>query len=167
MTTERLTVLVGAAALGEFTAPELAAYTGVNPNTVRQVLRREQERNGYFERVDRSEKVSSPRRAVLWRLGSHKRAEILDEIGREEASISELKDSITSPSGHPSSPAERTSMLLATAEETVTRSYDTDDRQERRELAVTALNLLRAANPAKPIEPGVADQASALDWWDR
>jgi hypothetical protein len=157
MATERLTVLVGAAALGEFTAPELAAYTGVNPNTVRQVLQREQRRNGYFERVDSSRKSPTARRGVLWRLGSDKRAEILDEIGREEANISELKDSISGSSWRRSSPTERTAMLVATAEETVIRSYDTGDVRERRELAVTALNLLRAANPAGQSE---------LDWWD-
>lgn len=166
MTTERLTVLVGAAALGEFTAPELAAYTGVNPNTVRQVLQREQRRNGYFERVDSTRKSQTARRGVLWRLGSDKRAEILDEIGREEANISELKDSISGASWHRSSPTERTATLVATAEETVIRSYDTGDVRERRELAVTALNLLRAANPAGQSELDLNDRASELDWWD-
>lgn len=166
MATERLSVLVGAAALGEFTAPELAAYTGVNPNTVRQVLQREQRRNGYFERVDNTGRSSSARRGVLWRLGSDKRAEILDEIRREEANISELKDSISGASWRPSSPADRTAMLVATAEDTVTRSYDTGDIRERRELAVTALNLLRAANPAGQNELGLNDRASELDWWD-
>lgn len=165
MTTERLTVLGGAAALGEFTAPELAAYTGVNPNTVRQVLQREQRRNGYFERVDTAQARSTARRGVLWRLGSAKRAEILDEIGREEANISELKDSISAPSKRPSS-AERTTMLVATAEETVTRSYDTNDVQARRELAITALNLLRAANPAGLGNIRAQGQSSELDWWD-
>jgi hypothetical protein len=165
MATERLTVLVGAAALGEFTAPELAAYTGVNPNTVRQVLQREQRRNGYFERVDTGHRSSTGRRGVLWRLGSGKRAEILDEIAREEANISELKGSISGASWR-SSPTDRTAMLVATAEETVARSYDTDDVQERRELAVTALNLLRAANPAGLNELGFHDEASQLDWWN-
>ena len=51
MATERLTVLAGAVALGEFTASELAAYTGVNSNTVRQVLLREQKRHGFFQRI--------------------------------------------------------------------------------------------------------------------
>ena len=57
-------------------------------------------------------------------------------------------------------------MLVATAEETVTRSYDTGDIRERRELAVTALNLLHAANPTGQRELGLNDRASQLDWWD-
>ena len=65
MTTERLTVLAGAAALGEFTAPELASYTGANANTVRQVLLREQKRHGFFERVDTASKPSGEGRQLF------------------------------------------------------------------------------------------------------
>jgi hypothetical protein len=166
MTTERLIVLVGAAALGEFTAPELAAYTGANSNTVRQVLQREQKRHGFFERVDAASKPSSGRPAALWRLSEDHRAQILGEIASEEAKLAELRGTVDDGRAARTSPtdrSERAAMFVASAEETLARSYDTADPREREALAAIALNLLRAANPGEP----EGDQVTGAEWWER
>jgi hypothetical protein len=167
MTTERLAVLAGAAALGEFTAAELAAYTGANSNTVRQVLQREQKLHGFFERV-RSSKHSTGRPAVLWQVTDDHRAQILEEIADEEAKLAQLKGSVDSyrPLVPPVDPAQRASMLVTSAEETIARSYDADDARERLALAATALNLLRAARPVT-FDPNLTSgDAPDTDWWD-
>lgn len=169
MTTERLTVLAGAVALGEFTTPELAAYTGVNTNTIRQVLQRELKRHGFFERVKSRSKPSNGRPAILWRLGDEYRDQILSEIAREEAKVARLRDTIhdrgnatTSPVDH----AEQAAMFVASAEETIARSYDTVDRDERKALAEIAVNLLRAAGPSRP-EVDAGHQIPDAEWWER
>jgi hypothetical protein len=167
MTTERLIVLAGAAALGEFTAPELAAYTGANASTVRQVLQREQKRHGFFERVDPQTKPANGRPAVLWRLSEEFRSQVLDEIAAEEQKAAELRDKVGGSLGRPSSAAERAERaeaFVASAEEMVTRSYDTDDSDERGVFAAIALNLLHAANPGEA-EASQGGKALAVEWW--
>jgi hypothetical protein len=169
MTTERLIVLAGAAALGEFTAPELAAYTGANAGTVRQVLQREQKRHGFFERIDPRTKPSNGRPAVLWRLSDDCRDQVLNEIASEEEQIAELRDRAggsLSRARSTAERAERAEMFVASAEEMVTRSYDTDDRGERAACATIALNLLLAANPSESeVPPG--RQVKVAEWWNQ
>jgi hypothetical protein len=168
MTTERLNVLAGAAALGEFTAPELAAYTGANPNTVRQVLQREQ-RHGFFRRQSTKAGSSKKGRAIVWRLDEAHRSEILDEIGREEARVAQLKGVVSEGEraylSH-RNPGERAAMFVTSAEEILARSYSSSDAPERRAFAEIALNLLRAAKPVRVREPRQTGEHN-LEWWER
>jgi RNA polymerase primary sigma factor len=165
MTTERLSILAAAAALREFTGPELAAYTGANPNTVRQVLHRERDNRGIFEQVGRSRGFGRGRQAMIWRLTDADA--VLDEIVREETKVAELRGSTgssrqDSPTG--ASPADRTEALLASAEDAVTRSFEGGDPGDQKTLAEIAINLLRAADP----DPGTADNLiSSPGWWER
>jgi predicted ArsR family transcriptional regulator len=169
MATDRLTVLAGAAALGEFTAPELAAFTGVNASTVRQVLRREQKRHGFFERDKARSKPSNGRPAILWRLGDEHRDQVLREVALEEARVAKLRGALADGAIKRTSSADRleqATMFVSTAEETIARSYEVADRDERTALAEIALNLLRAANPSVP-EETVGDQIENSEWWER
>ena len=164
MTTERLSILAAAVALREFTGPELAAYTGANPNTVRQVLHRERENRGTFEQVGRSRGSGRGRQAVLWRLTDADA--VLDEINREEVKIAELRASSavgTRDSSDVSGLVDRTEALLASAEDAAVRSFEVSDPSEQKVLAEIAINLLRAADP----DPDMTDhQVPGLDWWE-
>jgi hypothetical protein len=60
---------------------------------------------------------------------------------------------------------EQAAMFVSTAEETIARSYEVADRDERKALAEIALNLLRAANPSVP-EGAVGDQIANSEWWE-
>jgi hypothetical protein len=167
MTTERLNILAAAAALREFTASELAAYTGANPSTVRQVLQREQQRRKLFLHADTPRRSrSGGRPAVLWRLPPEQADLILTEISEEESKISQLRgttaDTLDSV-GWPADQAERSYTLLASAEEAVARSYESADTNERRAFARIAMNLLCAADPNPHREQG---QSSGTEWWE-
>jgi hypothetical protein len=154
MTTVRLNILAAAAALGEFTAPELTAYTGANPSTVRQVLNREQAGRNLFER-------SRDGRAWVWRLKDVDA--VLDEIASEEEALAALRPSDAS-SVH-ATPGEEphTERLLASAEDAVIRCYKIEDPVEQKALAHIAINLLQAADP----ETGPGDtRTSDLEWWE-
>jgi hypothetical protein len=165
MTTERLSILAAAAALREFTGPELAAYTGANPNTVRQVLHRERDSRGIFEQVGRSRRSGRGRQAVIWRLTDAD--VVLDEIVQEEAKVAELRGSTGVPTQDwsvASSSVDRTETLLASAEDAVVRGFEGGSPDEQEALAEIAINLLRAADP----DPDRADnQISTPDWWER
>ena len=161
MTTERLSILAAAAALGEFTAPELVAYTGANPNTVRQVLRREQQRSRLFQRTE-GRRSGSGRPAVIWRL---KDADaIFEEIAAEESRVAELQGSTGRKEQNISSTRgiDRVEVYLASAEEAVIRSYEVDDPWEQEAFARIALNLLEAANPQPEV---MEDENFSDNWW--
>lgn len=169
MATDRLTVLAAAVALGEFTAPELAAFTGVNASTVRQVLSREQKRHGFFERIKPRSKPSNGRPATLWRLSDEHRDQVLGEIALEEARVARLRGTVEDGASTRVALADRleqAAMFVTSAEDTIARSYDAADRDERKTLAEIALNLLRAANPSTPQEDA-GDQLSNNEWWER
>jgi DNA-binding CsgD family transcriptional regulator len=161
MTTERLSILAAAAALGEFTASELAAYSGANPSTVRQVLQREQDRRRLFQRTERRPSRGG-RPAVVWQL---KDADaIFDEIAKEESRIADLQGSPARKEQQAASGSvsDRTDVYLTSAEDSVIRSYGTDDSREQEAFARIALNLLDAANP----QPGIAEEnSSGASWW--
>jgi DNA-binding CsgD family transcriptional regulator len=161
MATERLGILAGAAALREFTAPELAAYTGANPNTVRQVLQRERD---LFRRTGGSRRSRSGRPAVLWRV--KETDAIFEEIAEEESRVAKLQGSHGFREQHFMSAdlIDRIEVYLTSAEEAVFRSYDVEDHREQGALARIALNLLHAANPQLNLEE---DRDSAGDWWEQ
>jgi hypothetical protein len=166
MTTERLNILAAAVALREFTASELAAYTGANPSTVRQVLQREQQHRKLFvhaETHQRSRGVGRP--AVLWRLPAERADLILTEIAEEESKTSQLQGTTTDAvdgAGRPADQAERSYTLVASAEEAVARSYESADANERSAFARIAMNLLYAADPN---HHGEQTQSSGAEWW--
>jgi len=86
---ERLRIIATAAALGEFTVPELAAFSGGNPNTIRSVLRREQ----WFAAVGTRQRLSTGRPTVVYRVTDPElvRAEILkleEALGLARAAVS-------------------------------------------------------------------------------
>jgi hypothetical protein len=156
MSTARLMILAAAAALREFTVPELAAYTGANANTVRQVLHREADRRGLFER-------SSSGRTVVWRLRDPEA--VLSEIAREEKEVSDLRSTaFTRDSRTVLNALHRIDALLTSAEDAAAQSYDVSDATEQRALAQIALNLLSAADP----EPDSPRGKEVLGhWWER
>src|ERR1700751_6321891 len=154
MTTVRLNILAAAAALGEFTAPELRAYTGADPSTVRQVLFREQAARNLFER-------SRSGRAVVWRLKDVDA--ILDEIADEEGKLAALRSPGDSPEHAIAGGMSHTERLLATAEDSVIRAYETKDPAEQRTLARIAMNLLQAVDPEADQE---GTGAPDLEWWE-
>jgi DNA-binding CsgD family transcriptional regulator len=163
MTTERLNILAAAAALGEFTAPELAAYTGANPSTVRQVLQREQDRRKLFQRTERRPSRGG-RPAIVWQLQDADA--IFEEIAEEESKVAGLQGS-TGRKRHqiPSTGGgSRTEVYLASAEEAVLRSFEIDEAHEQEAFAHIALNLLEAANP----QTGATEEEhSEVNWWHR
>lgn len=164
MTTERLSILIAAAALREFTAPELAAYTGANPKTVRQVLHREQQSRGLFERSEQTLGAGKGRRPVLWRLRDGNA--VLDELAYEESRVAELQAASSSRMQRANATpdwADRTEALLTSAEEAAERSVEDSDVHEQKALADIAINLLHAADP-DPHAKG--DQTSPINWWE-
>ena len=146
MTTERLSILAAAVALGEFTAPQLAAYTGANPNTVRQVLRREQESRGLFEHSG-PDQHPGPGRASLWRIKDP--SVVLDEIASEESKIVGLRSAGQGARDRSAALSwlHRMDTLLLSAEDAAAQSYDVEDSVEQKAFAQIAINLLQAANP--------------------
>jgi hypothetical protein len=163
VTTERLTILAAAAALQQFTAPELTAYTGANPNTVRQVLHREQDKRGLFERVSTSGRDGQAQRPVLWRIRNV--SGVLDELAAEEAKIAQLRSTsstevIPADLRHP----DHVDALLTSAEDAVARSFEVSAPEEQKSLARVAINLLQAAEPG----PGTdMSEPSPIKWWEQ
>jgi DNA-binding CsgD family transcriptional regulator len=163
MTTERLSILAAAAALREFTAPELADYIGANPSTVRVVLQREHDRRNLFKRTERRPSRGG-RPAVVWQLEDADA--IFAEITEEESRVAGLQGSALRREHQliSGSTDDRTDVYLTSAEEAVIRSYQTDDHNEQEALARIALNLLEAANPHLRSAEGLNDTSS---WWRR
>lgn len=161
MTTERLNILAAALALGEFTTPELAAFTGANPNTVRGVLYREQAERGLFERRTPSGEGTGGRQPVIWRLKDPET--VFTEIEREESSVADLRGpgDMTRSGGH--QPADREA-LITSAEKAVAQSCESDNAAEQRAFVTIATNLLRAADPDQA-HPDSAESGQA--WWER
>jgi hypothetical protein len=161
--TERLGILAAAAALREFTVPELIAYSGANANTVRKVLSRAEESGVLFEKVENPDKPSGQGRpADLWRLKDV--AAVLDEIEREAGDVANLR-SISSlvgadPAGVTS--GGRPNELIASASEAVGRALEAQTPAEQKAYAGMAMNFLRAADPAP-----VAADLPYVDWWER
>lgn len=162
MTTERLNVLAGAAALREFTAPELAAFTGTNPGTVRQVLRREQSSRSLFTQSDGRGPSGDGRRPVLWRLSDEGAEVILEEIADEESSVRSLASAGVE-HRDVTDLLDRTELYLSSAEDAVGRSYQINDSIERSALARIAINLANAANPysRRNLQSSLSDP-----WWE-
>ncbi len=163
MTTDRLRILAAAAALGEFTVPELAAHTGILPGTVSQVLRRERAGRGLFEQTSLS-RPSKGRPAVLWRV--RQAAAILEELAHEESEVAGLQAETGAHAGSEAAhePAGQHHRWLGSAEEALAQIWETDDRADQKMLAGVAVNFLRAADPRAEVTGALTDQP---DWWEQ
>ena len=98
------------------------------------------------------------------------RTQILSEIAHEEQKIAELRGTVDDELSVRPSVAdrmERAAMFVASAEETVVRSYDATDQSEREAFAMIALNLLRGANPQAQEEEDASPPIVDSDWWER
>lgn len=154
MPTERLSVLAAAAALEEFTAAELAAYTGVKQGTVAQILRRESDR---FE-PSSQEPVGPGRPPGLWKITD--REGVLAELENEERGLAAIRtrtEAVSRPTETSGLPATDTSLavedpqmaladaLLLTADKTIASAVKATESAAQRRLARTSLNFARAA----------------------
>jgi hypothetical protein len=163
MSPERLNILAGAVALREFTAPELAAFTGVNVRTVRRVLQQEAHHRSRFGQAMTPTLPDTGGQAKLWRLDDDEAAAILDEIASQEASDSDSTTAASIFSDFAIDPLQRAEFYLTSAEDSVSRSYEAEGPAERLSLAQIALNLVSAADPSASSS---AEQGSS-HWWQQ
>jgi hypothetical protein len=155
MPSERLSILAAAAALGEFTVPELAAYSGAKPATVDQVLRRAE--NRFLSNSGSPGKRGRPAR--LWRTTD--RGAILAELAQEQTALSSIwslaegLESGRSPSDpvaiSDSDPTTRTDLegvesLVSAGERALAQAILPRDPADRPYLVETSLNFLTTAN---------------------
>ena len=141
---ERLRILAAASALGEFTAAQLAAYSGANENTVRSTLRREPR---LFEVVPGETAAN-----VAGRPPKRYRVVDVESIRAEahalEQSLAPLAGQAPDePRGAAESEQDRLDAIVV-AEDAVIRSWDAADPDEKRVLAEVALESVAQARAA-------------------
>lgn len=176
---ERVKILAASVALGEFTIPELVAYSGAKERTVQSVLLRE---SGLFERLsDAGEELdagqsaagASPtggrglrgpgRPATRWRVIDPQRIRrLVEDLHGELAEAKQEVTTIMQQSGKIDVERFRLAAVKV-AEDTVIRAWEEPNPGLRRVLAETVLNNLADAGP-QPVDDEVGSSES--DWWN-
>jgi predicted NBD/HSP70 family sugar kinase len=173
----QLKILAASVALGEFTIPELAAYSGSNPNTVSSLVRR---RRAFFEQTSDGPDRADAERAVTalgpaeasrnrrrgrpagrWRVTDPEGIRQL--VTELQANLSDAEQVTTRLEHEPqegSFIARRAAVQVA--EDSVLRTWGERDPELRRVLAQTALNNLASATPL----PLRDEELEGRDWWD-
>jgi hypothetical protein len=149
---ERLRILGAAAALGEFTVPRLAAFSGANENTIRSVLLRDRNLFEVVAGVGQERGIGRPPQRLRALDVSHIRALVRDL----ERSLGPL---IRPLELEPESELDRLAAVVV-AEDAVERAWGADDSSTQQLLALTALESLSQARSAAGEQPAAND---ALD----
>lgn len=155
---EKIRILASAAALREFTAEQLAAFSGANLNTVRNVLRRNE---ALFEPVDTEAAATRRGRpANIYRVIDSERIE--SEVREFERTAGAAAETLFGQAMR-SDPEQERLAAIVVAEDASMRAWQSDDAQEKRLLAETAQRSLHfvAAGDGVELTPVLSERAES------